>query len=219
MSGDQGASADDHSLEDAYALKTPEDSVELYRGWAENYDQAFAAAMGYVYDHHIARIYLEEQAGTPGEVLDVGAGTGLVAAQMEAQMPGVTMDAVDISQEMLDVAGAKGLYRARIQADLTQVLPIQDAAYDGLVSAGVFTHGHVGPGCLPELLRVAKPGAACVFGINGEVFDSMRFGSAFADLVGDGAITPVRFQRVNCYEGVSHDHADTTILAALFRKC
>lgn len=205
---------DEHSLEGAYALKTPEDSVALYRGWAETYDTQYAQAHGYVYDRQIARTYLDEQRGAPGEVLDVGAGTGLVAAQM----PGVVIDAVDISQEMLDVAAAKGLYRSRIRADLTGTLPMADASYDGLVSAGVFTHGHVGPACLPELLRVAKPKAACVFGINADVFDSMRFGSAFADLVGDGVIEPVRFKRVNCYEDADHAHADTTILVAIFRK-
>ena len=202
------------SLEGAYSLKTPEDSVNLYRDWAETYDSGFADKMGYVYAKNIASVLLEELDGTTPDVLDIGAGTGLVAQEL----PGLTVDAIDISQEMLDVAGAKGLYRDRIRADLTQPLDIGDAKYGAMISAGVFTHGHVGPACLPELMRIAAPGAVFVLGINSEVFDSAAFGSAFAGLVADGMIEPVRFRKVACYADADHDHVDTEIILAAFRR-
>lgn len=211
--GDQGMTG----LKDAYALRTPEDSVQLYSGWAADYDRTFADAHGYVAPREIARAYLGEagsDAGTGGRVLDIGAGTGLVAEHLRGQ----TVDAVDISQEMLDVAGAKGLYRRRIRADLTLPLDIADAAYAGFVSAGTFTHGHVGPACLPELMRIARPGAVFALSINAQAFDEARFGSAFAGLVADGAITPVRFRRAPIYEGTTHEHAGDSMLVALFRR-
>lgn len=204
---------------DAYALRTPEDSVRLYRGWAADYDETFAQAHGYVAPREIARAWLAEAApdGRPvsGPVLDVGAGTGLVAEHLR----GLTVDAVDISQEMLDAAGTKGLYRRRIRADLTQPLDIADACYAGMVSAGTFTHGHVGAACLPELMRIAMPGAVFALSINAQAFDAAGFGSAFAGLVADGAITPIRFRRAPIYEGAAHEHAGDTMLVALFRRC
>jgi predicted TPR repeat methyltransferase len=210
-------------LKDAYALRTPEDSVRLYRGWAGDYDETFARAMGYVAPREIVRAYLREagaDAGAPLDpvldpILDVGAGTGLVAEHLR----GLSVDAVDISQEMLDAAGAKGLYRRRIRADLTGPLPIAAAEYAGFVSAGTFTHGHVGPVCLPELMRIARPGAVFALSINAQAFDQAGFGSAFAGLVADGAITPVRFHRAPIYEGAAHEHARDTMLVAVFRRC
>lgn len=202
------------SLEGAYSLKTPEDSVNLYRDWAESYDSGFADKMGYVYAKNVAAVLLEELKDARPEVLDIGAGTGLIAEEL----PGLTIDAIDISQEMLDVAGAKGLYRDRIRADLTQSLNIADAKYGAMVSAGVFTHGHVGPSCLPELMRIAAPGAVFVLGINSEVFDSAGFGSAFAGLVADDMISPVHFRKVACYADADHDHLDTVIILAVFRR-
>ena len=203
-------------LKDAYGLRTPDDSARLYRGWAADYDETFAHAHGYVAPREIARLYLGEigDQSEAGPVLDIGAGTGLVAEHL----PGLTVDAIDISQEMLDRAGAKGLYRRRIRADLTRPLPIADAEYAGLVSAGTFTHGHVGPACLPELMRIARPGALFALSINAQAFDTACFGSAFAGLVADGAIAPIRFRRAPIYEGAVHEHAGDTMLVAVFRR-
>ena len=43
-------------LDDAYAVKTPDDNRELYRAWAATYDSDFAAARGYQYPLRIADI-------------------------------------------------------------------------------------------------------------------------------------------------------------------
>ncbi|MEM7058431.1 MAG: methyltransferase domain-containing protein [Pseudomonadota bacterium] len=202
----------EHGLDGAYSLEKPEDSVAYYKDWAVSYDAQFAVTHGYIVPRHVGQAFRE--LGGEGPVLDIGAGTGLVAAEM----PGLEIDGIDISQEMLDVAGQKGLYRRRICADLTQPLDMADASYEGFVSAGTFTHGHVGPVCLPELMRVARPGALFVVTINAQIFDEAGFGSAFAGLVADGAIGPVSFRHVNYYEGADHDHADDMGLLASFRR-
>lgn len=201
-------------LKRAYSLRTPEDSVGLYRDWAASYDAEFAESHGYVAPRELARVFRAEMGEGAEPVLDIGAGTGLLGAELD----GLTVDAVDISREMLDVAGAKGLYRRRIVADLTQSLDIADASYGGFVSTGTFTHGHVGPACLPELMRIARPGALFVLGIKAQAYDEAGFGSAFAALVADGQATPVDFRRLRVYEGAAHDHADDTYLTAVFRR-
>ena len=115
-------------------------------------------------------------------------------------------------------AAAKGLYRNRITADLTGTLDLPDTAYGALVSSGTFTHGHVGPVALAELLRVARPGALFCLGINLEVFDSAGFGSAFARLVAARRITAINFHALKFYEGIEHEHSGDSGVAAVFRK-
>lgn len=201
-------------LKRAYSVRTPEDSVALYRDWASSYDEGFAQAHGYVAPREVAAAFRAEGGAEAQPVLDIGAGTGLLGAELRD----LTVDAIDISQEMLDVAGAKGLYRHRFCVDLTGKLAIADDSYGGFVSAGTFTHGHVGPVCLPELMRIARPGALFALGIKPEAFDGAGFGSAFAALVADGVIGPVEFRRLAIYEGAAHDHAGDTYLTAIFRR-
>lgn len=201
-------------LEGAYGLQTPEDNVSYYKDFAETYDTEFAADMGYVYPREVARAFLAGAGPENRPVLDIGAGTGLVAEHMGE----VPVDAIDISAEMLAKAEAKGLYRKRIVADLTQPLDLPDGAYGGFVSAGTFTHGHVGPEVLDELLRIARPGALYAIGINLQVFDNSGFGSAFARLVAARRVTPLEFVEVPIYEGKQHEHANDRGVVALFRR-
>lgn len=204
----------DYELDRAYEIHGPDDAKKLYDGWAETYDDSFGTGWGYVAPRRIAEIFLAEQMDGAGPVLDIGAGTGLVAEAL----PVLTVDGVDISADMLARAEAKGLYRNRILGDLTQPLDLSDGSYGGVISCGTFTHGHVGPECLPELLRVTREGALFVCGTIAPVYDQMGFGSALAQLVAQGRITPVDFQEIGIYEGAEHDHADDTGLVMVFRK-
>ena len=201
-------------LEAAYGLKTPADNISFYHDFAATYDEGFVADTGYVVPREVARVFLEHAGPDDRPVLDIGAGTGLLAESLG----GIEADGIDISAEMLAAAGAKGLYRNRIVADLTAGLEIADESYGGLVSSGTFTHGHVGPEALGELLRIARSGALFCLGINLAIFDSAGFGSAFVRLVASGRITPVDFREVRFYEGVEHEHAADRGVVALFRK-
>lgn len=160
----------------AYALRTPQDSKELYADWAGTYDDAFASAVDYIFPQQVSDVFYELNG--KGPVLDAGAGTGLVA---EALRKGgdVEVDALDISPQMLKVARGKGLYRKLKEGDLTQPLPYADECYNAVVSAGTFTHGHVGPEALDELLRVAAPEALFVLTIKSELFETHGFADKF----------------------------------------
>jgi predicted TPR repeat methyltransferase len=139
------------SLNAAYALETPEDNLRLYREWAARYDSDFAEGHGYVLPLRVAERFTELSG--LGPVLDLGAGTGLCGEALR-RLGVAPVDATDLSQEMLDVAGAKGVYRALFTGNMLERLQVADASYDGAVSSGTFTHGHVGPEALPEILRI-----------------------------------------------------------------
>jgi SAM-dependent methyltransferase len=202
----------DYDLDRAYAIDGPEEARALYGKWAETYDSEFGEALGYAAPRRIAEIFLAESAGNE-PLLDIGAGTGLLAEHLRGQ----TVDAIDITPEMLEVAARKGLYRNRMQGDLLKPLEIADNSYGGVISCGTFTHGHVGPACLPELLRVTWPGALFVCGTIPAVFDGAGFGSALAVLVAEGKITPVTFRHIDIYDNADHDHGADKGLVMVFR--
>lgn len=206
-------SLDGYDLDEAYEIDGPDDARRMYGDWAATYDESFGEAWGYIAPREIATI-LQAELDPAGAVLDIGAGTGLVAEHLR----GLTVDALDITPEMLEIARGKGLYRALMQGDLTKPLAIVDGSYDAVVSCGTFTHGHVGPECLPELLRITRPGAVFVCGTIAPVLDRAGFGSALALLVAQGKITPVAFRDIPIYEGAEHPHKNDRGLVMVFRK-
>lgn len=205
---------DNPDLDAAYRLTTPEDSVRLYRDWSLTYDAGFAQAQGYRLPAAVADAFVV--AGGTGPVLDVGAGTGLLAQRLVDLGVG-PIDALDISVEMLAVAATKGLYRALHQADLTQPLPLPDAAYSGITSSGTFTFGHVGPAAFDELLRIAAPGAQFALSIHSGVYEPAGFAAKFAEL--DTAIGGFRLEEVAIYgPEADAEHRDHRGYIARFRK-
>ena len=202
-----------YDLDEAYQINGPQDARRLYGDWAPTYDESFGAAWGYIAPREIAAI-LRSEVGPKAEILDIGAGTGLVAEHLR----GLTVDAVDITPEMLEIARPKGLYRQLLLGDLTAMLPIPDQSYDAVISCGTFTHGHVGPECFPELLRITRPGAVFACGTIGPVLDGAGFGSALARLVALGKITPVAWRDIPIYEGAEHPHKEDRGLVMVFRR-
>ena len=193
----------DHDLDGAYALKTPEDSVQYYRDWASDYDRDFAGVMAYRSPAEVARVFAA--LGGTGPVLDVGAGTGLVGQALAEAGIG-PVDGLDISAEMLARAAEKQVYRSTITADLTQVLPLPDSAYSGCISAGTFTTGHVGPEAFGELLRVTRPGAVFAVTVHSAFYKAAGFAAYFATL-GD-RITEFRTEPFDIYgAGADGDHS------------
>lgn len=204
----------DDELDAAYSLRTPEDSLQYYRDWAQRYDRDFAGEMGYRSPEAVARLFAAQ--GGAGPVLDIGAGTGLVAEALARHGIG-PIDAIDLSDEMLTVAEAKGVYRHAIRADLTLPLPLADGAYAGCVSAGTFTQGHVGPEVFEELLRIAAPGALFALTVHAAVYEAGGFATRFGALATD--IEAFRTETFCIYgPEATGDHADDTGWLVSFRK-
>ena len=155
-------SAGQELLENAYKLETPEDNIAYYDSLAATYDTDFMERLGYHYPRAIAAIYQDSGKQTP--VADIGCGTGAVAAALG--LPAEQIDGMDISAEMLAIAGQKALYRQLYQVDLTGPLDAISHGYGAVLSAGTFTHGHLGPGPLRGLLDIARPGGVFIIGVN-----------------------------------------------------
>lgn len=168
------------NLRDAYAMSSSGDAKSLYRAWANSYDVGFGDGQGYQLPRLVAQAFIA--AGGTGPVLDVGAGTGLVAEQLIAANI-TSIDGLDVSKDMLSVADMKAVYRGLYAGDVN--LPLNVAGgYQGVISAGTFTLGHVGPAAISNLLDVAASGATFVISVNVAHFESAGF-AAQMDAFGD----------------------------------
>lgn len=207
-------------LHAAYALSSPEEVKTLYRGWAKTYDADFVAAMGYAYPELLAELFRDHATPEDAPILDIGCGSGAVAEAMR-RVCGDTLapiDGLDLSPEMLEVAREKALYHEMIEADLLARLPIRDGHYGALISAGTFTHGHVGPAALNELIRIARPGALFALGINAQHFAQHGFADVFEALAAQGTLTGLTYAERPIYRDATHNEATATAIIALFRR-
>ena len=206
--------AKEPDLESAYALNSKEEITALYEVWADSYDAGFGDAQGYQTPREVVLAFIG--ANGAGPVLDVGAGTGLVAEHMARASIG-PIDAIDMSPEMLNVARMKGVYRDLYVGDITGALGIAPNSYSGVVSAGTFTHGHVGPEGLRPLLAIAKSGAVFVLSINRVYFEDLGF-QAEIDALGS-EITGVRLRDIRIYDDrADSEHRDDLACLLIFRK-
>ncbi|WP_438991687.1 class I SAM-dependent DNA methyltransferase [Lentibacter sp.] len=207
-------SDDEPDLDAAYGLKTPEDSKRLYAAWAKSYDAGFAARMEYCLPERVVQAFVAR--GPRGPVLDIGAGTGLVGTHLAAAGLG-PVDGVDISQEMLDVARVRGVYRRLFTGDMTARLDVADGAYGSIVSSGTFTTGHVGPEALDEVLRVAARGAQIAISVSRAHWEAAGFAAKFEALAGQ--IAGLELKTVRIYgDKAEGDHANDVGYVAVFGK-
>lgn len=214
--------ADRIGLADAYALRTPDDSVELYRRWSDSYEDDFMVGHGYVYHTGVAELFAAEAGPEDGPVLDVGCGTGVVGYEL-AQRGRWAVDGLDISPEMLAKAEEKlnragePVYGALIEADLTQPLDITTDRYGSVISAGTFTTGHVGPEAVAELARIVRPGGLLVLGVNSRFYDEAGFGPFLDRLVAEGRITRPKLPTIPVYDRTDHEHGSDTATIVITR--
>ena len=162
----------------ARCIETPEEALEVYRDWAGDYDRDVAGTLKFIGGERIAQLLAEHVADRRARIIDLGCGTGLVGQALKAH--GFSrVDGLDLSPDMLAVARRKAVYAATFEADLLAPLDLPDGAYDGAISAGTFTTGHVDASALPEVLRIVRPGGllACV------VADAVWREGGFADVL------------------------------------
>ena len=103
-----------------------------------------------------------------GHVLDVAAGTGLVAAELLRR--GFRVTALDQSPEMLAVARARLNGRAELVEASADDLPFADASFDHLTFPYLLRYVDDPGATLAELARVVRPGGVLVsleFGVPG----------------------------------------------------
>lgn len=158
-------------LDRAYDLESTDDVKDFYGDWARSYDANIVEDNGYVTPQRSAEA-LARRARPEGAVLDIGCGTGLSGLAL-TQAGFTTVDGFDLSEEMLQEARAKGVYRDLKTADITQDLPYLPASYAALNACGVFGHQHTPPERFTVLMELLKPGHCFSFSLNDHTYEHM----------------------------------------------
>ena len=212
-------------LDEAYAVKTPEDNRRLYAKWASTYESEFVEKKQYRYPEAISEVFNERiSLEDVLQVVDVGTGTGLTGTYLVAHRPEITIDGIDISPEMLEQARNKTrqngdpVYRELFERDLTQEVLLTRAPYDALICSGTFTHGHLGPEAIENLIALVRHGGWLVIGVNNEHFVARGFDGYLAKLTAEGVISTPTILRVDVYEEGSAHRGDQARILIFMRR-
>ena len=215
---------DSFDLDAAYAVETPDDNRQLYKNWAATYDTGFVDKNKYSYPKRITEICAASVSATDVlRVIDIGCGTGVVGVRLSELLPHAVIDGADISAEMLHIALSKlrsdgsPVYGELGEVDLTLPITFARSRYDILISAGTFTHGHLGPDALIAVVSTLKPGGQAFVGINKQHFVGNGFESALQGAVAAQLITEPTFIEIQMYDEGSAHFGDVAMVA-LFRR-
>ncbi len=212
MTGSKDERSEDEFLKGAYGLTDLSSAMEFYSDWAGEYDNRMERVLGYVAPRLMAEMFAKHMRRVDGSILDIGCGTGLTSHYLMNCGFG-TIDGVDFNHEMLAKAKARAIYRDLLHADITQPINLPSASYDGIISSGTFTLGHVGPEPIPELVRLLKPQGILGCSIHQDIWAQDGFEESFAALEDDGVLQSLDRQPGEFFTG----YGDTA-LYCVFQK-
>lgn len=167
-----------------YNAPDREELEKRYDAWAGDYDHDLNESFGYI-GPRLGAEYFARHVPLKAHVLDAGAGTGLVGVELAA-LGYKRIDGIDMSQGMLDIARAKGVYGELRQMVLGERLAYPDDHFDAVVSVGVLTLGHAPASSLDELVRIVKSGGYVVFSLRPDIYEQKGFKEKQSELESSG---------------------------------
>ncbi|MHA6687974.1 class I SAM-dependent DNA methyltransferase [Mesorhizobium sp. A556] len=199
-------------LAQVYAAETPQELAQAYAAWSAEYDRETAAS-GYCLPFLIAAWVARYVAKDAGPLLDAGCGTGLSGPALKA-LGYEDITGLDMSPEMLGIAGSRQAYRALAQAALGGPLPWADGHFAAFFSTGVFTQGHAPASSLEELVRITRPGGMAIFTVRDVVLDAGGFFATFKALEDAGRWRML--EESPAFRAFAIDEADVLVKAFVF---
>lgn len=163
------------------------DSADLrpfYAQWAQSYDQE-VGENGYVTPLRIAEALARHVKDLSIPILDYGCGTG-VSGQAFQEAGFLTIDGVDISAEMLEVAAQKKIYR-HLKVFAPETGPnVKLGAYQIIAAVGVIGAGAAPLAVLNKILALLAPKGLLVFSFNDHTLEDPAYDGLVEDYVNQG---------------------------------
>ena len=163
------------------------DSVDLrpfYAQWAQSYDQE-VGENGYVTPLRIADALARHVKDLSIPILDYGCGTG-VSGQAFQEVGFLTIDGVDISAEMLEVAAQKKIYR-HLEVFAPETGPnVKLGAYQIIAAVGVIGAGAAPLAVLDKMMALLAPKGLLVFSFNDHTLEDPAYDGLVEDYVKQG---------------------------------
>lgn len=206
-------------LRRAYALRDKDDVRRLYHDWADRYeddlvDMGFvgyrvaAAKLGQLVPSSARVLDAGCGTGLVGAELAAAGFTAIDGIDLSTDMLRIagekqladkhsastesrsTESGSTVSASPQSASNDSGrVYDKLMPADLTARLPLSDNEYDAVICVGTFTHGHVGPAGLTELIRVTAPGGPIVFTVIDGSWEADGFADAVSALATSGQVS------------------------------
>jgi SAM-dependent methyltransferase len=160
----------DRHLEAVYRAGSALEVAQTYDAWADTYEDDMAR-LGYRHPAVCLALLTRHLPKGSTPILDAGCGTGLVGEWLNV-VGYPQPEGLDVSEGMLGVARAKGVYRRLHHVAMGGRLPFDDGQFSAAVCVGVFTTGHVGPEGLDELVRIVGHGGVVVLTVKERIWAS-----------------------------------------------
>ncbi|XP_078376600.1 methyltransferase-like protein 27 [Oculina patagonica] len=184
---------------------TTDDVRRIYANWAAEYDKTVLHTIPYTSWKHIAHILdvavlkaFPNKEKDEMKIIDVAAGTGLTGVELN-KLGYTNIDALDMSQEMLNEAKKKNVYKRFICAPLTdqRILEIETGAYDALVCVNAIGNKHILQSAMAEMCRFVSKGGFLCFDIFEE--DMTEWQGKLLELENVGILENVTKEKVPLY--------------------
>ena len=163
------------------------DSADLrpfYAQWAQSYDQE-VGENGYVTPLRIAEALARHVKDLSIPILDYGCGTG-ISGQAFQEAGFLTIDGVDISDEMLEVAAQKKIYR-RLEVFAPETGPdVKLGAYNIIAAVGVIGAGAASLAVLDQIMALLAPKGLLVFSFNDHTLEDPAYDGRVENYVKQG---------------------------------
>ena len=186
----------DSMLSKLSQFKPGDKTDKHYDEWAKTYEQDLIGTVGYS-AHIIGATALADVCPDKSlSVVDIGCGTGLVGVELK-KLGFSNIDGLDISPKMMAIAAGKAIYGKFIEGDMNAGVDAPDCQYDAAICVGSFAPGHLAPTCLPEIIRLVKPGAAIVIFMNAVPFAAEGYEAHIRALEEQGLWTVQSIETVN----------------------
>ena len=167
-----------------YSSRDNEELAARYDQWAEEYDRDLDEGLGYTGPRMAVEV-LARHVPRHARILDAGAGTGMVGAELR-RLGYADLVAMDLSEGMLSQAREKGLYTALHRMAMGGPLGFADNSFDATICVGVLTLGHAPASSLDELVRITRPEGYIVFTLRPDVYENDGFRQKQEELASAG---------------------------------
>ena len=95
----------------------------------------------------------------------------------------ILIDGIDISNEMIEIASERNYYKQLSLVDVFDIITPQNKKYDFAISAGMFTHNHVGPKAIENILNYLDNDGVFIFTVRNSFIKKENFHEFIVDLL------------------------------------
>jgi predicted TPR repeat methyltransferase len=123
----------------------------LFDGYSKKFEQSLVKNLEYKVPKLLTKILIKEHGGgSLGSVLDLGCGTGLTGLEIKDFCS--SLEGIDLSKKMLELAKAKNVYDKLVHTDILDYLTNMELCFDYFIATDVLIY----VGDLTELFRLIK---------------------------------------------------------------